>query len=1276
MQANSEWLTANSVASPILVDVVFKATVLILVAMAVIRLLRRSSAAVRHRVWGLMFCGLLLLPVLSWGLPEWRVPILPAPSPAEAAPERVVEPISELEVNAEPESFNGTAPAAPVFELAESPDRNVVIATPPLLIHDAADELLEPTERATIAHVVDSSTESTRPARLSVAIALWLIGAILTLFPLVWCMVRNTFLWARAKSVNDAGWRELLDELRDSLGLRRRVDLMQSRRQLVPMTWGLFRPVVMLPDQARGWTARLRRFVLLHELAHVKRWDVGFQMLGRLACAVYWFHPLVWLAMRRMRIERELACDDCILNAGERPADYAEQLLQIARTCRPTGLVAAVAMAEGNSLEQRVRALLDRARSHVPLSPSLATALLLSSMVVVTGVAVFRPATMEANAATETTLSADPESNPAADPGDNGNEPDSDATIVTVRGKVVLPDGSPAVGAIIRATPPMFTMLEPLVGEDFDPPVTQVEANEQGEFSVAISRAPYGDLGQFDDRWGDTWKRTTIVASLTGYGPQWVSYDKIDDTGQPVLMQLVEDVPIQGRVIDLDGQPVAGVSVKIGGPSAAEDDDLSAWIEGARNGEVPWTIHTHAPRSVEPKLIGIPEQMTTDSDGRFTIRGVGAERLLTVVFDSETVAYRQVSVVTRRMESIQRVISTPPFEGHETVFGAEFTFTAAPSRPIVGTVRDADTGRPMPGVAVESYKLSDYPYSNHRVLKTVTDDDGQYRLIGMPKGDGNQLLVLPHDDQPYFMRQVNVTNPEGLGPATVDIEIHRGIWITGRITDKATGEPVGGARLHYLPFRSNEFAQALPEFDDNGNVHGDQMRYQSEPDGTYRLVGLPGPAIVGAESIYKQYRKGMGYEEIDGPFYRETDYLDTYRNPVNASPKWPNVIAAIDPAASVETVTLDLEMDPGLSVPIRIVGPDGEPLSNVEVTGTTSAGYVSQVTEAEFEATEFAPDETRTILFRHEQQGLGCVARISPSGAVDGPVTVELHPIGTLSARLLHEDGTPMAGLEVESRPLPSGDFAKRLPSVTTDSEGRFQLSLLPGASYSLQASGADIEQIAEITRMLTIEPGENKELGNLSLSGRKFVPAPDDITGQPANLLNLRGRVLGPDGQIRRGASVWVRGPFVTDWLRLDRTDNGGRFNVSIDRTRLDTALANNPGTRVRLAATAADYGMAWIDVRPDDLGDDITLSLSEHVPIEGRIVSLDGQPAAGVGIRVTQIPVSGMADVDAFVRSAPGSTGVYYGMSPWTLIGAGPEMAPTQTDADGSVSNQRIRP
>ncbi|MCA9181995.1 MAG: M56 family metallopeptidase, partial [Planctomycetales bacterium] len=149
-------------------------------------------------------------------------------------------------------------------------------------------------------------------------------------------------------------------------------------------------PVVVLPALWREWLEESRRLVLLHELAHVKRLDVVHQTVARLACGLFWFHPLVWYALRRLRIERELACDDCVLMAGEQPSKYAQQLLDIARRYRTLALPPAVAMAQRSGLEQRIAALLDRARSHLPVGRRAARVILIGSVAAAALLAIIR----------------------------------------------------------------------------------------------------------------------------------------------------------------------------------------------------------------------------------------------------------------------------------------------------------------------------------------------------------------------------------------------------------------------------------------------------------------------------------------------------------------------------------------------------------------------------------------------------------------------------------------------------------------------------------------------------------------------------------------------------------------------------------------------------------------------------------------------------------------------------------------------------------------------
>ena len=159
-----------------------------------------------------------------------------------------------------------------------------------------------------------------------------------------------------------AEWVRLLREARDQLRLRRPVRLWQSGDNPMPLTWGWWRPVVLLPADAENWPTERRRVVLLHELAHAKRWDCVTQTVARIVCTLYWINPLVWLAARRMCVEREQACDDLVLNSGCRASDYAAHLVDIARAFRRTPQFAGIAMARSSQLQGRIAAIVDASR--------------------------------------------------------------------------------------------------------------------------------------------------------------------------------------------------------------------------------------------------------------------------------------------------------------------------------------------------------------------------------------------------------------------------------------------------------------------------------------------------------------------------------------------------------------------------------------------------------------------------------------------------------------------------------------------------------------------------------------------------------------------------------------------------------------------------------------------------------------------------------------------------------------------------------------------------
>ncbi|HXP60816.1 MAG TPA: M56 family metallopeptidase, partial [Dongiaceae bacterium] len=312
-----------------------KSFVILLVAGGVCLCWRRGAASARHLVWFLAVAGLLSLPGLSCLMPAWQRPLWSLGTRADSG--------NELTLTLE--FMPAKVTAASVHPAAVPPPSAVMSASGP------AESGGGP-RLATHFHTAWAAS----------FLAVWLSGTALILLSVAVGRARLRALRRAAHPPADAGWFPLLGRLCEQLRVRRRVTLLQSPDDLMPVTWGWWQPVILLPAQADQWSPERRRVVLLHELAHVKRWDCLTQMIARVACAVYWFNPLVWLAARRMCIERERACDDLVLNGGCKASDYAAHLLEIARSFRRVPQVAAIAMARSSHLEGRIAAIVDASR--------------------------------------------------------------------------------------------------------------------------------------------------------------------------------------------------------------------------------------------------------------------------------------------------------------------------------------------------------------------------------------------------------------------------------------------------------------------------------------------------------------------------------------------------------------------------------------------------------------------------------------------------------------------------------------------------------------------------------------------------------------------------------------------------------------------------------------------------------------------------------------------------------------------------------------------------
>ena len=354
-----------------------KGSAVLLVAWGSVRLLKPRSAALRHLVWALALVALVVLPALSLVLPSWRA------LPAALTVERWSAPVGAVaaertpalpEPALAPTTFDALASditevrAGQAFAELEAP----ADAVPSVAEANGVGSAAMPPSDA----VPPSATGSSRLELLLSSLSLDRLWGPLTWLTwlagfggwMLWSLVgllRVHRIGRTASSVVPARWRRDLDEARETLRVGRSVRLLRSDRVTVPVTWGLGRPVVVLPVAAGSWSDEQVRQALLHEVAHIARLDQPLLIVAQWACALHWFNPLAWFGLRELQRNCERATDDRVLASGVRASDYAASLVAVARGIRPgSGLpAAAFAMARTSELGGRVDAILDSARS-------------------------------------------------------------------------------------------------------------------------------------------------------------------------------------------------------------------------------------------------------------------------------------------------------------------------------------------------------------------------------------------------------------------------------------------------------------------------------------------------------------------------------------------------------------------------------------------------------------------------------------------------------------------------------------------------------------------------------------------------------------------------------------------------------------------------------------------------------------------------------------------------------------------------------------------------
>jgi len=629
---------------------------------------------------------------------------------------------------------------------------------------------------------------------------------------------------------------------------------------------------------------------------------------------------------------------------------------------------------------------------------------------------------------------------------------------LTVRGKLLDADGKPVANAPIH--------VRTFRSDDKLPdPVTSTDA--AGAFQLTPGQLDLDDNG-------------LVVFCPPGLPAEWVPLTRFKDELTVKLPK--DDVPFTGQIVSLENQPLKDVTVEVVRVGNAADGKMTEWVDKnvTLRKESRW-MNENGLITLSGKIVLGVAKVTTGADGKFKLGGFGRDRILTVKVHGPKVESKFFWVVARTGGPADGYIKTPDF--NYGLYSADVTVRLGPSRPLVGTVRDSKTGKPVPGVMVR--EESDYRTSS------ITDKDGRYRLDGVAKKRTYSFSVAPRKGVPYFDHtEEGISDTAGFEPLETDLTIIRGLELTGRVVDKA-GRPVR-AQVFYHPSPKNPNAIDTTL----GRIHTDGGR--TTADGTFYLTVWPGRGIIDVRANDRDKFASVDVKKI----LTEEGALWGPIGPVH-------VMTLIDvDEARPETLNMTFTLGDGVVRKGTVAGPDGKPLEGVMAAGVRGLhDRPGPLKSNEFEVGGMRTTSRRLLVFVHDAKKLGAVQAVS--GDSTDLVAVKLQPLGTVVGEVHKDNKAPWANLTVTAvpqvrdaksfdvlhleqskiqgiyniQPAPWWELTRR--TVKTDEKGRFRLEgLLPGLDYTVYVSEGDVgepDTLVTSRPKVTVDAGKTTDLGVLT---------------------------------------------------------------------------------------------------------------------------------------------------------------------------------------------------
>jgi RNA polymerase sigma factor (sigma-70 family) len=680
----------------------------------------------------------------------------------------------------------------------------------------------------------------------------------------------------------------------------------------------------------------------------------------------------------------------------------------------------------------------------------VAGGVLLLAAVLAIGVSIFtRPASARPQSGERAALTVPvPEVNKSTK-NDSGKSADKKA--LTVTGRVLDPDGKPVAKADVAliAWPKL-----PLRGQrEFDAlkVVAQARTDAEGRFRLA---APLLSSVQ------------TVVALAPGHA---LGQERIDRNAEQaeVEIRLHREEPVRGRLVDIQGQPVAGVKVHV--VSVSSQKGLWSFLHEPPKDSKAW-----------------PAPVTTDAKGRFVLHGLRPDWNITISVRDENRALQELEIKAQDKGKAEEV-----------------TLALAPLFVIEGTVTYEDTGKPVASARVMVVASVGPEGGGWRDYESYwkTDAEGHFRAVPAP-GDRYTIVAYPPTGEPYLLLRKRVPRPKtGIVKHQVNLKLPRGVVVRGTVTDADSGKLIAGAHVQFEPLPDgNPFYR---EDVRTQNRYWDQPLV-SGPDGKFAITVLPGP----------------GHLLVNGP---TLDYLHSviltkqlYGKGVGPQRRYyADAIVKLNSKPDADPQKVAIKLRRGVTVSGQLLKPDGQPVAKAVLLCQSYLPYNTHlnavpempVGKGKFELPGYDPDEPLPVYFLDAENQLGAMVKFSPKD-VNGKAVVKLQPCGSATARFLDAEGKPLANLRpflmlalndgasffnsldsdkaITDAAFLSSLDRKRHENLRTDAQGRITFpALIPGARFVLTVR-TPLGRYADAHKDFVVEAGKTLDLKDITVKEPK----------------------------------------------------------------------------------------------------------------------------------------------------------------------------------------------